>query len=61
MFWTIFLIVKIFSHSEPTYVGVESFRTRAGCESNLMTRHITIDNMYELDFKCLKTDEPVNN
>lgn len=59
MFWTIYIIVNIIGQTEPVYIGVESFETRAICESRLMSRQITVDDLYKFDFKCLKTDSEI--
>ncbi len=41
------------------YVGVHSLADRATCESGLETRKFLIDEKYDFEFKCLKTDEPL--
>jgi hypothetical protein len=59
MFWTLYIIVTITATSEQTFVGVNSFVDRVNCESALETRKLLVDEKYDFEFKCLKTDEPV--
>lgn len=59
MFWTLYIIITITATSEQTYVGVQSFNDRVSCESALETRELMIDNKYQFEFKCLKTDSPL--
>lgn len=59
MFWTLYIIVTITATSEQTYVGVQSFNDRVSCESALERRELMIDNKYQFEFKCLKTDSPL--
>ena len=59
MFWTLYIIVTVTATSEQTYVGVQSFNARVSCESALERRELMIDNKYQFEFKCLKTDSPL--
>ncbi len=59
MFWTLYIIITITATSEQTYVGVQSFNDRVSCESALETRELMIDNKYQFEFKCVKTDSPL--
>lgn len=59
MFWTLYIIVTITATSEQAYVGVKSFGDRATCENSLKTRKLSVDERYDFEFKCLKTDSPL--
>lgn len=60
MFWTLYIIVTITATSEPTYIGVQSFGDRVSCESALETRELLVDDKYNFEFKCLKTDSALS-
>jgi hypothetical protein len=61
MFWTLYIIVTIEAKSEQTYVGVQSFDDRVSCESALKTRELLVDEKYNFEFKCLKTDSSIDD
>lgn len=61
MFWTLYIIITFTSSSEQEYVGVKSFPDRISCESSLETRKLLVDEKYDFEFRCLKTDTPLKH